>query len=139
MRPTKLICSVEMGQFEAKDGCLHLVEATVDPDLVVVVPNPGAMVAQNGDLGRQLVVVGHDSAGLTKGTQVLRVVKAEGSNVSDGSRRPSVTASPMSLGSVLDHSQAVPPGSGHYALHVSHQSVQVDGHDCLGSGCYGSP
>ena len=96
------------------------------PDELVLVAGAHAVVAQQAQPVRDVVVVGGDHAAFA-GRDVLRRVEREGRHP-EAADAPAVDGRAVSLGRVLDDRGTVPPGDRRDRRHVGRLAVEVHRH-----------
>src|ERR1700733_3183527 len=77
VRSPELISSFKMSQFNAQNGCLNSVHATVPTHHRMVIFADLAMISKYANFPIQHLVSGHNCAGFTESTQILSWVETE--------------------------------------------------------------
>ncbi len=112
------IVGVEMAQFDAQQGRLHLVQPAVDAGKIADQALAPAILPSGRDTLRQLGIVGRDDATVAEGAQVLGRIEAVGGDVAVATDQPATDRRTVRLGAVLDHLDAMAVGDGTDPLHV---------------------
>jgi len=83
------------------------------------------MFAKRADRRRQIVIVGHERAGVAHGTEILRRVEAEGTGQPGGPGPKPIPFRAMRLAGILDDTQPMAGGERIQRLHICHLAVEV--------------
>jgi hypothetical protein len=80
-----LVPLLHRSQFDLQESGLHRVHASVVTFDQMVILLSLAVLTDDPDLFRQILVIGRDGSGLSAGAEILRGIKAECGSVPDGS------------------------------------------------------
>jgi hypothetical protein len=114
---------VQVGQLDAQERCLHLVEATVDAGHLVMVLLPRPIVPQHAKAIRQVIVVGGDGPAIAKSAEVFAWVKAKAAAVRQGAGAAAAVRGPVGLGRILDYFQSVTARNCCDCIHIGRLAV----------------
>ncbi len=101
--PPSRLPVVQSSQLDAQQRCLHLVQAAVEAQHVVIIPGLTPLLAQHRNALGQFGIVGGDQPRVAESTQVLGRVEAETGQVAEGTDASPVVLSADGLSAVLDH------------------------------------
>ena len=125
--PSRAVRRIEPRQLDAEHRGLQLVQSLIEPSLDVLTLAPLSLIAQATAALGDPIVVRADRTAVSKPSQVLAWIEAEGRGISERSGAGTLPAGTMRLGGVLDHEQAVAPSEPPDCVHVADLPVQVDG------------
>ena len=112
---------------------MQLIQAAIDPELVVVVPAAHAVGANGSEAVIERRVGGDDHAGVPGGAKVFGGIEGGAGQVGKAAGGPPSVSGTDSLGVVFDYFQAESLGNGIDRVHVTGQTIQMHGHDGLGA------
>ncbi len=124
-----------MRQLDPQHGGLQRVQAEVAADALMDVLGLGAVIAQEPDLARQLLVARRDQPAVAEGAEILARKEREAADRAHRSCLPAVIPRADGLRGILDHRDPGVARSVQDRIHVRALAIQV--HDDDGSGLGG--
>src|SRR5437879_9635377 len=91
----------------------------------MIVPATGAVISKSAGPGRELAIIGHESAALAASAQILAWIEAEAGDFAEGPNFFPVVQGAVGLRGIFDNSQPVFASNGQNSIEIHRMAIKM--------------